>query len=543
VSRVGSPRAIALLALALITAAPGDAAAAPGRGPRAAGYDVRAFGALADGKTKATEAVRKAIAAASAAGGGTILFSGGTFVTGPIHLKSNITLSIDAGTVLKFSPDFEDYLPMVRSRWEGTEVVNFSPQIYGEKVENVAIVGRGTIDGQGKPWWDLFRSMKAEFKKTGKWPADSRWQKEFARLNTDRADWPDDRRMLEMGFLRPPMIQLLDCKRLTIEGVTLKNPPFWTVNPVYCDDVTVRGITIDNPDDSPNTDGIDPESCRNVHISDSHINAGDDCITIKSGRDKQGRKIGRPAENYTITNCTMLHGHGGVVIGSEMSGDARRIVVSNCVFEGTDRGIRIKSTRGRGGVVEDVRVSNIVMRRIRDEAITLNMFYTDAPAEPVSDRTPRFRNIHIEGVTADAGQAGTLLGLPESPLEDVSLDNISITAPKGLVVRDARNIALRAIRINTTSGPAVVVERTEGLEVSGVRTLAPHQGTPVVDLVNVRRAFVRGSFPVPGTDPFLAVRGRDVASIVLGDNDFADIRTPAVVVGKDVPPNAVRHQK
>jgi polygalacturonase len=448
------------LALLLALSAVGDAAAAApaARKPGPGSYDVRSFGAVPGGKTKATDAVRRAIAAAVAAGGGTILFSGGVYLTGPIRLASNITLEVDAGAVLRFSSDFDDYLPMVPTRWEGTEVLTFSPLIYGDKVENVAITGHGLIDGGGEPWWREFRRIKQELEKPGA-HAVSKGQREFARLNTDRSEWPDDRRMLEAGFLRPPLIQVRDCRNLSISDLTIKNPPFWTINPVRCDGVAVRGVTIDNPDDSPNTDGIDPDSCRNVHISDCHINAGDDCIAIKSGRDRQGRRIGRATENVTITNCTMLHGHAGVAIGSEMSGSVRRVAVSNCVFQGTDRGIRIKSTRGRGGVVEDVRVSNIVMSDIKNEAITLNMFYTDAPAEPVSERTPRFRGIHISGVTAAARQAGTLLGLPEARLEDVTLDDVDIAADTGLVLRDADQVLLRAVRIRTKSGPAITTER------------------------------------------------------------------------------------
>jgi polygalacturonase len=450
-----------------------------GRAVGAAIFDVRSFGAVPDGKTKATDAVRRAVDAAAAAGGGTILFSGGVYLSGPIHLRSHITLTVDAGAVLRFSSDFDDYLPMVRSRWEGTEVVNFSPLIYGDKVEDVAITGRGLIDGGGEPWWRKYRELRRELDSTGR-TSPSKWQDEFARRNPDRSEWPDDRRMLEMGFLRPPLIQILDCKRLAITDLTIRNPPFWTINPVGCDDVSVRGVTIDNPDDSPNTDGIDPESCRDVRISDCHINAGDDCITLKSGRDRQGRRIGRAIENVVITNCTMLHGHGGVVIGSEMSGGARRIAVSNCVFDGTDRGIRIKSTRGRGGVVEDVRVSNIVVHDIKGEAITLNLFYTDAPPEPVSDRTPHFRNIHITGVAGTARQAGTLLGLPEAHLEDVTLNDLDLTADSGLVIKDADRVTLRGVRIRTKAGPAVSVERARDLHLSDVEMPLPHPNTPPI---------------------------------------------------------------
>ena len=524
------------VALLVALSAVGTTASPAARKPGPATYDVRSFGAVPDGKTKATEAVRRAIAAAAAAGGGTIVFSGGTYLTGPIRLASRITLEIDAGAVLRFSSDFDDYLPMTLVRWEGTFVQTFSPLISGEKLEEIAITGRGLIDGGGEPWWREFRRIKQDLDKQGP-KALSKWQREFARLNTDRSDWPDDRRMLEAGFLRPPLIQVRDCRNLSVTDVTIKNPPFWTINPVGCDGVTVRGVTIDNPDDSPNTDGIDPDSCRNVHIADCHINAGDDCIAIKSGRDRQGRHIGRATENVTITNCTMLHGHAGVAIGSEMSGSVRRVVISNSVFEGTDRGIRIKSTRGRGAVVEDVRVSNVVMSDIRNEAITLNLFYTDAPAEPVSERTAHFRHIAIAGVTGTAKQAGTLLGLPEAPLEDVSLADVDLAADSGLLVRDADRVSLRDVRVRTKGGPAVLVERARDLRLVGVGTPAPHPAVPAIELVDVERAFLQGCFALPGSDTFLSLRGGRTKTVQLGENDLASARTP-VAVGKDVPPGA-----
>jgi polygalacturonase len=499
-------------------------------------YDVRSFGAVADGKTKATEAVKRAIAAAAGAGGGTIVFSGGTYLTGPIHLKSNITLFVDAGAVLKFSSDFDDYLPMVRSRWEGTEVMNFSPLIYGDKVENVAITGRGLIEGGGAPWWKTYNDLKEQLGKPVAKP--NKWQAEFARLNTARADWPDERRWLDNGFLRPPLIQILDCKNLSISDVTLKNPPFWTINPVYCDGVNIRGVRIENPEDSPNTDGIDPESSRNVRISDSYISTGDDCIAIKSGRDAQGRKVGRPVENVTVTNCTMVRGHGGVSIGSEMAGGARRIAVSNCVFQDTERGIRIKTTRGRGNVVEDVRVTNIVVHDLKHEAVALDMFYTAAPPEPVSERTPHVRNVHVSGITGTARGAGVLLGLDEARLEDVSLTDIDVTADTGLVIRNADHVTLRSVHIRTQGGPAVTAENAGDLRLFDVGTLAPHAATPVVTFVNVSHAFLQGCFAPAGTDMFLAVRGRDTRTIILGENDLAGARTP-VMLGGDVSPTVI----
>ena len=220
----------------------------------------------------------------------------------------------------------------------------------------------------------------------------------------------DYKSSLQRRFFRPPLFQPIRCKNILVEGVTVINSPFWTINPEFCENVTVKGITINNPL-SPNTDGINPSSCKNVHISDCHINVGDDCITLKSGRDKQGRDLATPCENITITNCTMLAGHGGVVIGSEMSGDVRKVTISNCVFDGTDRGIRIKSTRGRGGIVEEISVNNIVMKDIKREAIVLNLFYSKMDPEPVSERTPVFRNIHISSLVGTVNTAVKILGL------------------------------------------------------------------------------------------------------------------------------------
>jgi polygalacturonase len=530
-----------LLVLALTGCRPAESAPSqpPLAAPRAAAeaapaadgwhrFDVRRFGAVADGVTKNTDAIRQAIDAAAEAGGGTVYFAPGDYLTGPIRLKDNLTLFIDAGATLRFSDAFDDYLPMVRSRWEGTEVMNFSPLLYADGVKNVAIEGRGTIDGQGKAWWDFFLELKAGKKRTGAWDTSSKWQQEFARQNP-KLELPEDPDRLKMGFLRPPLLQFLNSENISIRGVSIVNSPFWTLNPVYCDNITVEGVTIYNPEDGPNTDGINPESCRNVRISNCHIDVGDDCITIKSGRDAEARRINRPAENYTISNCTMRRGHGGVVIGSEMSGGVRRIAITNSVFDGTDRGIRLKSTRGRGGVVEDVRVSNVVMRDIREQAIVLNLFYTDVPAEPLSERTPRFRNIHFSGITAHAEQAAKLLGLPEAPLENVSFSDVRITAKKGFVITDARDIELSSVRVDVEEGPAVSATRTERLQLFDVDASTPRAGTPVVALTDVKGAWVHGCFAPPATDVFLSVRGRASEAISVGNNAFFGVAAPVAL--------------
>jgi polygalacturonase len=485
-------------------------------------HDVRAYGAVADGKTKCTDAIRKAITAASEQGGGTVYFPAGAFLTGPIHLKSRITLYLDAGAVVKFSTDFDDYLPMVASRWEGIEVTNFSPLIYARDATDIAIRGRGTLDGQGKPWWDYWHRVAAAGS-SGAGPR-SKWQQEFIQRNIDVVT-ASGYRLLALGFLRPPFIQPYNCKNVLIEGVTVTNSPFWTITPLYCENVTIHAVTVHNPE-SPNTDGINPDSCRNVHISDCDISVGDDCITIKSGRDADGRRVNRPAENYTITNCTMAHGHGGVVIGSEMSGGVRNITIANCVFDGTERGIRIKSARGRGGVIEDIRVSNVVMRKIGREAVVLTTFYEKSAPEPLSERTPVYRNIRFSGLTGDARVAGDLTGLAEQPLEGISFTDVQLDAAKGFTITDAADVSFHQVVINTEKGPAIVADKTRGLELDGVRTTRPHPKTPVVDLLDVRDVFVHGCSASAGTEAFLRVRDQAASEVVLEQNNFPRATEP-----------------
>jgi len=276
-----------------------------------------------------------------------------------------------------------------------------------------------------------------------------------------------------------------------------------------------------------------------VHIANCHISVGDDCITIKSGRDLQGRTIGVPCQNITITNCTMLAGHGGVVIGSEMSGSVRKVTISNCVFDGTDRGIRIKSTRGRGGIVEDIRVSNIVMRNIQLEAITLNLFYTKVPAEPASDRTPIFRNIHISNMTGvDIAAAGTILGIPEMPVSDLSFTDIDLKAKTGFVISDATNIRLSGVTVSAEKGPAFLLERVNEAQLLALKTNKPLADAPVLNLKDCKDILIQNAFPMPGSQAYIRVSGKTTQGIILKDNYLKRLETP-VLKGEDLQPNAL----
>ncbi len=450
------------------------------------------------------------------AGGGTVYFPSGTYLTGPIELKSNITIHLEAGATLKFTDDFDAYLPMIESRWEGIDVINFKPLIYANKATNISIIGRGTIDGQGRKWWDFHHILYSK-------PNDykSKWQKIFAENNKDVV-MPDIPGMIERGFCRPPLFQPMYCSNILIDGITITNSPFWTVNPEFCENINLINLTVYNPD-SPNTDGINPESCKNVHIANCNISVGDDCITIKSGKDRAGRLKNVPCENITITNCTMQDGHGGVVIGSEMSGGIKKVTISNCVFEGTDRGIRIKSTRGRGGVVEDINVSNVVMKNIRKEAIKINMFYSKTEEEPVSERTPAFRNIHINNLTGSAYQAGFLLGLNELKLADISFSNIHLESQVGFTIEDAEYIAFNNCVVNTKSGHTISTKNSRYLEINNVKNNLLKQDFPLFQLTDSQDTWIYNCYPFHKTEIFLNVEGSLSKRITISDNNFQNV--------------------
>lgn len=413
-------------------------------------FNVREYGATGDGATLDTHAIQSAIDAAAQIGGGTIFFPAGKFLTGAIFLRDNITLHLDAGAELLGSENPADY-PLVTMRWEGVTQPTHAPLIAGEHARHIAILGRGTIDGRGQIWWQRHRAKT-------------------------------------LAAPRPRLLAFEKCTNLLIEGVTLINAPAWTINPVRCENVTVNQVTIINPPDSPNTDGINPDSCRNVHISNCHIDVGDDCVTIKAGIETESPDLRAPCENVTVTNCTMVHGHGGVVIGSEMSGGVRNVVISNCIFVGTDRGIRLKSRRGRGGFVEDIRATNIVMTDVLCP-FTMNLYYhinkrgdaatADKNARPLDAGTPRFRRVHLAHVTArDAKIAAAFLyGLPEMPIADVTLDDVAISMDRnadpgfadmaddiprhhaaGLFARHVRGLRLRDVSITNQIGGAFLLE-------------------------------------------------------------------------------------
>lgn len=471
-------------------------------------FNMKELGADPRGIESCTELINQTIEKASSEGGGTIYFPAGVYLTATIHMKSNITLYVESGAVLRFSDRFEDYLPFVKIRWEGTVMNTLSPLIYAHDAENLTITGRGTLDGNGFKWWSWEKETRELIKKNGgKLPALNKLQRMWEEANEDLEISDYYKPSLERRMFRPPFIQFYECNNVLIENVKIVNSPFWTINPVFCDNVTVHGVTIYNPSKDPkgpNTDGINPSSCRNVRISDCFISVGDDCITIKSGRDADGRKYGKACENITITNCVMLSGHGGVVIGSEMSGGVRRVTISNCVFDGTDSGIRLKSSRGRGGVVEELRVDNIVMKNIQRNAFIFDLFYDkESKVEPVSERTPVFRNIHLSNITgSDIKQIGYIKGIEEMPVQGLSFSNINMKAEVGFIIDIAEDIRFDNVDFSSQTGSPWQFSKCKQIVLNNVRSKYPVNQQPIVTFEDVDNAIINNCFQMTPVKDF-----------------------------------------
>ncbi|HBG25546.1 MAG TPA: hypothetical protein DDX75_00450 [Phycisphaerales bacterium] len=394
--------------------------------------NIKDFGAVNDGVTDNTQAFINAIAKDSK-----IVVPGGTYLTGPIRLKSDSNLHLENGAVILFSDDFSKY-PPVKSRWEGVECFGYCPCVYAENAENISITGNGIIDGQGRKWGNEFK----ERRKGRKQPI-TEIDKEFVKLNAgiDLSDCGGGG--INSFFFRPPLIQFNNCRDVLLEDFTTRNSPFWNTHILYCSNVKIKGVTFQNPDDGINGDGLDIDSCNGVEITDCDFDVNDDCLCFKSGIGKDGMRVNKPCENVIVKNCNMLRGHGSVVMGSETAAGIANIEISDCVFNGTDRGIRLKSRRGRAGTVENITLNNIRMNGVWCP-IVMNLYYecgakaeeiemlSDRNARPVTATTPCLRNVKITNLIADNAQtaAAVFWGLPESPIENVLFENVKITLAK-----------------------------------------------------------------------------------------------------------------
>jgi polygalacturonase len=384
-------------------------------------FDIQDYGAEEGGAELVTEAFEQAIQDCHSSGGGMVRVPEGKWLTGSIHLKSNVNLHLQDGAEVIFSEDKEAYLPVVLIQRGGFFCYNYSPPIYANEVENIALTGSGILDGQGHHWWP--------------W---KQHQPGMVRLfEMGKQGVPVEERVFgtEEDGVRPPFIQFINSKNILIEGITIKNGPSWNLHPVFCENILIRGITIDSH--GPNNDGIDIDGCKDVLIEDSLLDVGDDNICLKSGRDEEAWKIGKPTQRVVVRNCKAMAGHGGFVIGSEMSAGVKDVLVYDCEFEGTSRGIRLKSRLGRGGTVENIHVWDIQMSNIQHEAIILSLRYDGEPIErdmgytEIADSAPpTFRDIELHQIScSSAGTAILFQGLPGGEyLSDILMRNIDINA-------------------------------------------------------------------------------------------------------------------
>jgi polygalacturonase len=445
-------------------------------------------GGVGDGATLNTAAFEKAFAALSEKGGGKLVVPPGVWLTGPIRFRSHTELHLERGALIKFSGDYKLYpLTVVDMRGE-KEVDSISP-IFGQDLEGIAITGDGIIDGDGDAWRPLKKDKLGEsdwkalvksggvlnLKKDVWWPSNEAMngQNLVEGLRKANSLKVEDYEPAHQ-FLRPKMLRFIGCKKVLLQGVTFQNPPNWTLNPALCEDVSILNVQVRNLPTAQNSDALDLESCRRAIIRDCTFDVGDDGICLKSGKDAAGRRIGVPTEDVLVTGCTVYHAHGGFTIGSEMSGGVRNVRVDNCTFMGTDIGLRFKSTRGRGGVVENIYVSNIRMTDIPGDAINFNLYYggkspldeiaggVETNSPPVTEATPQFRNIHLENILCrGAKNAIVLQGLPEMPLRDITLKNVTISADKGVSVTDAGNISFENVRVEFKTGEALKAVRVK----------------------------------------------------------------------------------
>lgn len=385
--------------------------------------DIRDHGALADGTTLNTAAIAAAIAACAAAGGGRVLIPPGVWLTGPIHWRSRIEVHLAAGAELRFSQRPEDYLPVVRQQRGGIGCMNYSPFLFADGCSDIALTGPGTCNGQGASWWP--------------WKLAQPGMTTLVRQCAERL--PIEQRIhgTVTSGVRPEFCQFLECHRVLIDGPTFVDSPSWTIHPVRCDEVTIRNATVRNPPRAANTDGIDPDACRQVLIEHCLVDTGDDGICLKSGWNEDGAAHGRPCEKIVIRHCTVLAAHGGFVIGSEVSGGIRDVHVHDCSFDGTDVGVRIKSKPGRGGVIQGIRAERLSLRRIRCEAVLITLRYNGNPHDrtPIDPSLPvtAIEDIAIRDLDCDgAAIAIRLHGLPGHPLRRIRLEDLRIRAAQGL---------------------------------------------------------------------------------------------------------------
>lgn len=460
-------------------------------------FDVTQFGAVAGGQTNCSTAFRVAIAACVKAGGGRVVVPAGKYLTGPIHLRSGVNLQLAEGAEIIFSDNLEDYLPVVLVRVGGIELYNYSPLIYARDCTNIAVTGKGKLNGNAKRWWE--------------------WKSSETKLGFEMGakGVPVEQRLFGKPefCIRPSFLSFVGCTNVLLADFTIGSGPNWTIHPIYCLNTTIRGVKVIT--DGPNNDGIDPDSCRDMLIENCTFDTGDDCLVLKSGYNEDGWRVGRPTENVIMRNCFSKRGHGGLVIGSEMSGGVRNVFMEDCQFEGTDRAIRIKSRADRGGVVENIYARNLKVKNMQREVAILNMDYGADRNKPIASKPPIFRDMQFENITGDGAPTAILIqGMADSPIENIRFANLTIKSTKGVVANFAKGLVFDNVQVTTADGPVFKL-------------------TDAVDTV------IKGSVAPKGTELFLQLGGRTSRAVTL---ELCDLSQAAekFVVGADLNPEEVQ---
>jgi len=457
-------------------------------------FNIRDYGAVEGGVVKNTDAFAKAIDACSKLGGGKVVVPAGRWLTGPIHLKSNIDLHLEEGAEVIFSDKFADYLPPVLVRDGGIEIYNYSPLIYARDCQNIAVTGPGLLTGNGNAWWAWKNVPKGQS------------------FQMAAEGVPVEKRVFgtpEAG-IRPSFVSFVNCKNVLLEGFTITSGPGWTIHPIYCENVIVRRVHVDTH--GPNNDGMDPDSCRNVLVEYCTFRTGDDCLVLKSGYNEDGWRVNKPTENVVMRYCSATQGHGGLVIGSEMSGGVRNVYMHDCEFDGTDHAVRIKSRPDRGGYIENVWVENVKGKNLQHEAVILSMSYGSDKIPIASRKPPIFRDMQIKNLTVDGAPAAILItGLEDSLVSNIRFENVAISSLKGVIASNATGLVFDSVKIAPSAGPEF-------------------------DFDNVSQSLIRNAGGPPAGRPFLKVKGKASAGIRI---EGSNIPEDAVEIGADAPANAV----
>jgi len=475
-------------------------------------FNVLDYGALNNGKEDAAIGINAAIQAAKVAGGGTVYIPAGNYTCGPIELVSNLNLCISEGALLKFPVQ---NLPYVKGKNQEIECLTPVPLIGGRDLENVTISGGGTITTDNAEWMKL----KPRY---GNSAAGINWENLLKSLEV-KTPATDEEYLKAAAELRPPFIQVMNCKKVLIEGIHIIGSPMWPVHILYSENVVVHGITVETYP-GVHTGGIYLSSSSFVRISDCFIETGDDGIVIKAGKDADGLRVDRPTENVTITNCTVRKAHGAVTLGSETAGGIRNLVASNITCEGTQVGIRIKSRRGRGGVIENARFDNWTMNNV-GQAIDITNYYSmegevyTGDTTIVSNRTPIFRNIAISNITINhAKEVMNVLGLPEMPIEGLRISDLIASGKKGIEATNTYDLELQNVRVIAENGPAFLIRNSKETELDNVSSPKPLPNTPVIRIEKSPGTIVRNSKAFPGTDLFLSAGADQLKDIIMIGN-------------------------